>query len=73
MCQTGNSGMQLLHAQCEDGRWICDTCYTYELCVDAGSDPCEGLCGQNKCEHRPKLVTGEWTFWTYHLGVNHGS
>jgi hypothetical protein len=33
--------------------------------VDAGSDPCDGLCGQYKCEHRPKLMS-EWTFWTYH-------
>lgn len=56
---------EVWHAQCEDGRWICDTCYHYECCVDAGSDPCSGLCGQKKCEHRPKLIS-EWTFWTYH-------
>jgi hypothetical protein len=58
------------HTQCEDGRWICSTCYIYECCVEAGSDPCSGLCGEYKCEHRPKLVNKEWTFWTYHLGLN---
>ena len=85
MCQTGCSDLicyhgddpptrevgtlTLHHAQCEDGRWICDTCYYYECCVDAGSDPCSGLCGEHKCEHRPKLVSGEWTFWNYHIGI----
>ena len=64
--------LELHHTQCEDGRWICDTCYYYECCVDAGSDPGNGLCGEKKCAHRPKLVNGEWTFWTYHLGVHHG-
>jgi hypothetical protein len=86
MCQTGCSeiiprnddkpiisikaSFPVNHVQCEDGRWICSTCYCYECCVDAGSDPCDGLCGENKCEHRPRLVSGEWTFWTYHLGEN---
>lgn len=83
MCQTGCSelcqfdgdkptttikaSVPVYHTQCKDGRWICDTCYFYECCVDAGSDPDKGLCGEKKCDHRPKLVNGEWTFWTYHL------
>lgn len=61
--------MPLWHAQTEDGRWICETCYAYDLCVIAKSDPCSGLCGENKCGHRPKLIS-EWTFWTYHMLVN---
>jgi hypothetical protein len=81
MCKTGIESVfiyhgddltciSLYHTQCEDGRWICSTCYVYECCVDAGSDPCSGLCGEYKCKHRPKLANGEWTFWTYHLGFN---
>ena len=64
--EVSSDGLTLRHTQCEDGRWICDTCYYYECCVDAGSDPCSGLCGEYKCEHRPKLVNEEWTFWKYH-------
>jgi hypothetical protein len=80
MCQTGCSETCLadgsdvrigefpvLHTQTVDGRWICSTCYTYDCCANAKSDPCKGLCGEKKCEHRPKLVNGEWTFWTYQI------
>jgi len=63
---------EVWHAQCEDGRWICDVCYHYDCCVDAGSDPCDGLCGQHKCEHRPKIIS-EWTFWVYDVGLNRES
>jgi hypothetical protein len=64
------SQSQPKHTQCIDGRWICDICYHYECCVDAGSNPCKGLCEEYKCDHRPELVNGEWTFWTYHLQLN---
>jgi hypothetical protein len=60
---------KVLHAQCDDGRWICDTCYHYECCVNSKNDPFNGLCGKYKCKHRPKLIS-EWTFWTYNLGNN---
>ena len=57
------------HTQCKDGRWICDVCYRYDVCLDSGSkNPCSGLCCEGKCDHRPELVNGEWTFWTYYLG-----
>lgn len=59
--------MPLYHTQCEDGRWICEICYNYECCVDAKSDPCEGKCGEHKCNHRPKLVNNEWTFWRFNF------
>lgn len=60
----------ILHTQCLDGRWICDTCYHYECCVDAGKNPCRGLCAEYKCNHRPKLANEEWTFWKFNLGEN---
>lgn len=81
MCKTGdcnpaydqygnkvNCNFTLAHTQCEDGRWICSTCYHYECCVDAGGDlkySSSGVCGNYKCNHRPKLVNNEWTFWKY--------
>lgn len=32
-CQNGRE--DLSHAQTEDGRWICDVCWRYEVCIDA--------------------------------------
>jgi hypothetical protein len=59
-CRTGERW--LFHAQTEDGTWICDVCYDYEVCMDAqrketGSHngPCDG-----PCTHRPK-ITSKWT------------
>jgi hypothetical protein len=56
-CQNGKS--YLSHAETEDGRWICDVCFTYESCMDKQRElygkhngPCE-----NDCEHRPKLIS----------------
>jgi hypothetical protein len=54
-CKNGRK--DLSHAKTIDGSWICDVCYTYEVCLDAGAiAPCPS---KVKCEHRPKLV-GEW-------------
>jgi hypothetical protein len=48
------------HAQTVDGKWICDVCFEYEVCLDKGStDPCAGICGEHKCDHRPTIVS-EW-------------
>lgn len=60
----------LYHAQTVDGKWICETCYTYDLCAKNNSDPCKGLCKEYKCNHRPILINNEWTFWTYHTIKN---
>jgi hypothetical protein len=83
MCQTGQThyvaidgsidepdGVMrvLFHTQTIDGHWICETCYTYDVCARNKSDPCEGLCGEFKCDHRPKLINNEWTFWTWRTG-----
>jgi hypothetical protein len=54
--------VNLEHAQLVDGRWICSTCYDYEVCLkELDREGCEEF----TCKHRPELATGEWTFWTY--------
>ena len=60
-CKTGwdESGIKMKRAQTENGDFICQTCYAYECCLDAGSHPDKGLCKERKCDHRPKLVS-EW-------------
>lgn len=56
-CISGNSEyVNLYHAQTIDNRWICDICYAYDVCLDAGVNPCK----IKECEHKPKLITG-WT------------
>jgi hypothetical protein len=61
------------HAQTSDGRWICDVCWRYDVCVDGkrkelglkfgekshgGCVPCEDSEGRPiPCKHRPRLVT----------------
>lgn len=54
-----NGRQDLRHAKTADGRWICDVCYTYDVCVDAWRKqgvrlgPCE-----HPCNHKPKLIGG---------------
>lgn len=62
-CKDG-SGPRALHAPTSDGRWICDVCWKYDVCVrekrKSGivDGPCEDENGVtiSDCEHRPKLV-----------------
>lgn len=55
-CKNGTK--YLTHAQTSDGKWICDVCYQYDVCVDQKrknndySGPCENL----DCAHRPKVT-----------------
>lgn len=58
-CREGASW--LAHAQTEDGWWICDVCYTYDVCVTAkrAVGVFDGPCEDEHCAHRPKLV-GAW-------------
>lgn len=61
-CKTGiiTNTIKLSHAQCNDGRWICDVCYSYDLCTAAGPNRNnDGPCKSKDCIHRPKLI-GEW-------------
>jgi hypothetical protein len=47
------------HAQTVDGKWICDVCFEYDVCLSfperKGKSPCDTL-----CEHRPKLIS-DWS------------
>lgn len=48
------------HAQTFDNRWICSTCYNYEVCIDAKRKEnavTRMLCEKKDCEHRPQLKT----------------
>lgn len=55
-CQFGTK--YLSHAQTSDGRWICDVCYTYDLCTSGPTRNKNGPCEDKNCHHRPKLITG---------------
>jgi hypothetical protein len=59
-CQNGTE--YISHAQTADGSWICDVCYTYDLCTasDAVKVDCDVPCEDRNCIHRPKIVS-EWT------------
>jgi hypothetical protein len=52
-CIKGKIGLS--RAQTIDGKWICDLCYYYGVCVRGENSPpapCAGL-----CDHRPKIIT----------------
>lgn len=57
-----NGQKYLAHAETSDGRWICDVCFTYDLCVNGqrkAGGPVTGSCDEEEeCDHRPKLVGG---------------
>lgn len=63
-CREGTAWLR--HALTEDGRWICDVCYEYEVCISAfrAQGVRRGPCGDRgddlPCTHRPILV-GEWS------------
>jgi len=59
-CKFGDK--HLSHAQTDDGKWICDVCWRYEICMEtkmALLGKHDGPCDNLDCEHRPKLIT-EW-------------
>lgn len=59
-CANGREGLS--HARCVSGNWICEVCYTYDVCTasDAIKVSCEVPCKNEDCIHRPRLKTGEW-------------
>ena len=65
-CRNGVDGLS--HAQTKEGKWICDICYTYDVCTSGPNrsrhGPCETEYGtlNPNCVHRPILVTG-WIDW----------
>lgn len=59
-CQNG--AIFLSHAQTIDGKWICDTCWHWDICSDKDLYPerkGKGPCEDQNCLHRPKLAT-DW-------------
>jgi hypothetical protein len=60
-----NGAKWLTHAKTLDGKWICDICWRYDVCVTEKrksglyEGPCEDLNRKPivNCSHRPKLST----------------
>ena len=52
-CQYGSDRM--LYALTNDGRSICDVCYTYDVCTRDKSNT-NGPCENKSCMHRPVLI-----------------
>lgn len=50
---------RLYHAQTADGSWICDVCYTYDLCTSGPLRNPQGPCDNKDCSHRPRIVS-DW-------------
>ena len=65
MCQVGERGA--FHAHTADGKWVCDTCWLYDLCTSDENpygvprNP-SGPCEKGDCPHRPK-IDGPWVEW----------
>ncbi len=57
-----NGTPYIAHAFTTDGKWICNICYCYDVCIDANIKKGihNGPCDDMNCEHRPTLATG-WT------------
>lgn len=56
-CKSGRADLR--HARTSDGRWICNVCWRYEVCIKAKGARAGGPCDDLSCDHRPKLA-GEW-------------
>jgi hypothetical protein len=57
-CTHGNDW--LFHAQCDDGRWICDVCWSYDQCTSGPNRSKNGPCDDPDCVHRPKMKVRNW-------------
>ncbi len=59
-CDTCKNGeFYLSHAKTPGNKWICDVCYSYDVCRQGPNANKGGPCDNDDCEHRPKLLT-EW-------------
>ena len=56
----------LSHAQTADGRWICNVCYSFDLCTSGPNRNPNGPCEDLECEHRPKIVS-DWTAYQHRV------
>ena len=60
-CRTGGERWHALkHALTSDGRWICDVCYSYSVCLKDPERRGKGPCEDGGCKHRPVIVSS-WT------------
>lgn len=57
-CVTGESIFTMHHAQTTNGKWICDVCFSYDLCTSGPNRNPNGPCDDKKCKHRPRLISG---------------
>lgn len=55
-CQYGTK--YISHAQTDNGKWICSTCFNWDLCTNVIG--LHGPCEDKECVHRPKIIT-EWS------------
>lgn len=62
-CETCQQGLgNLFHALTADQNYICDTCFTYECCLNRtvikhGNKERHDPCDDDNCESRPKLIS----------------
>lgn len=58
MCCTGvdDLGFKEHHAQTSDDKWICLTCYKYDICTAGENRSWSGPCDEMNCIHRPKII-----------------
>ncbi len=55
-CVNGRDG--LLHALTQENTYICDVCYTYDVCTNGPNRNNNGPCSKtDECSHRPLLIS----------------
>jgi hypothetical protein len=54
-CKYGWKDCKMSHAPTVDGKWICNVCYSYDLCTSGPNRNYNGPCEDKTCQHRPKL------------------
>lgn len=57
--QCVNGSSRDSHALTVDGRWICSTCFDYDLCTSGSFRNVDGPCDNIECVHRPKILS-DW-------------
>lgn len=58
-CITGDCKHEIFHAKTSDDKFICDVCYTYDVCTSGSNRSLNGPCEDKECIHRPKIIS-EW-------------
>ncbi len=55
-CKFGEKN--LYHAKTTSGKWICDICFSYDVCTSGPNRNPNGPCESDTCKHRPRLISG---------------